>query len=222
MTTRAEQGIKNLTKVCNEYGLKLSCMPHEKYPTQAWLNFSIEGVNFKSNEFDNDDYNNIADAVSIWADTLSMPKFIEELKLMATVNIWSDTFEEYVKESYRFSKSNLKNLLNIALNQCSYAVDRWQDLADKKANYKFTDCHSAFLYKGYYITPYIMTVTLNEAIKNMKKAKRLQILFNLYYNGNKVNNDTIINDTLNDLFNNDNNERLMTMYGLIEDLEVEG
>ena len=160
----------------------------------------------KIRTFFNDDIDMITDLLINYDGIKDIKKVFDDASMTACMG-------EYVKESYNNSKYLLSDLLNMTMKECAYAVEKWADVVDKRITHNYKSTESAFIYKGYYITPCILRSVINNAIKSIDKNK-MQTFYNEYYNGNKVKNDVIIHDCLNDLFNNDNNARLM----LLDDL----
>jgi hypothetical protein len=122
-------------------------------------------------------------------------------------------FGEYVKDSYMSTYVNLNNLLQVAIKGCGYAQDKWQGVFDERINHEYKSTESAFLYNGYYITPYILTSLINKAWSELTKENQKEYL-DKFYNGQKIKTNDIVNDCLFDMFNNDSIERLTVMEGL--------
>lgn len=120
--------------------------------------------------------------------------------------------KEYVKDSYKNSKDNLLHLLAIAMNDCKLAQNKFDDTYNTRINHDFSSVESAFLYKGYYITPYILQAVIEQTWKSCTKAQQNAYLQKYY--AEKVNIKTIANDMLSDMFNNNNVERLTYMDDL--------
>ena len=138
---------------------------------------------------------------------------IKDVKRVFTNDTMTACMGEYVKDSYQESKYTLADLLEMSMKECSYAVEKWSDVVDKRITHNFKSTESAFIYRGYYITPCIIAKVMNSVLKAITKTS-MQMYYDVYYSGNKVKNDTIINDCLTDLFNNDNNERLLMLDDL--------
>jgi hypothetical protein len=137
-------------------------------------------------------------------------QYIEEFDMSP-----SDVSNEYVKESYRNSHANLVDLLKNALKGSMYAQDKFISVFDKRATHEFKSTESAFIYKGYYITPCILRDIIELAWNDCKKQYQIEY-FNKYYNGEKQNIKTIASDCLSDMFNKDDISRL----SLINDYKV--
>lgn len=113
----------------------------------------------------------------------------------------------YVKDSYQHSKNKLITLLANAMKNIAIAQDKFTDVFDKRIKHEFSSVESAFIYKGYYITPVILFVVIKEAWKSIDKIKQAEFL-NKFYNGKSIKIDKIANDCLNNMFNNNNIEML--------------
>ena len=204
MVSFCESGIKKMLVACDEIGLSVSF--EGAHAPRCLSSLTIEGVTIdKMTDWDASDYENLTDCICAWSE-YPQKQFIKELREFACVG-WLDLFGSYAKDSYQDALYSLKDLLKLAMNECAYAVDKWQDVADKRASHEYKSTESAFIYKGYYITPCILKHALNSVIKNIKNNDMIKF-YALYYGGCKVKNDVIVEDCLKDLFVNDSNERL--------------
>lgn len=208
-----KSGIATLEETLNMYDLEYS-MTGKHYPMNIT---SMEILNrpLTTTTWDCDDFKMLSDALVICIEELDMTKkelrqFIEEFDMSPC-----EVSGEYVKESYRNSHAGLVDLLKNALKGISYAQDKFTSVFDARATHEFKSTESAFIYKGYYITPCILRDIIELAWKDCKKEYQKEFI-NKFYNGNKTDFKTIANDCLADMFNNDNVERL----SLINDYKV--
>ena len=100
-----------------------------------------------------------------------------------------------------------------ATNDIKIAQDKFESVFDKRATHEFKSTESAFLYKGYYITPCILRSVIELAWNDCGKSEQKQYL-ERFYNGQKQNIVTIATDCLADMFNHDNIERLIMIDNL--------
>lgn len=210
MANLQTSGINAVMDVCKEYDI--ACQFEGKSMPTCASSLDVHGVHFNSlNQWDADGLKELASFVRCCIEDEGMTsKQLKKELINYNQEGWLELFGAYCKESYQESLYSLKDLLQMSLKECSYAVDKWQDVADKRASHEFKSTESAFIYKGYYITPCIIKHAVNSILKKIK-ADDMCKYYALYYAGNKVKNDTIINDCLSDLFNNDNNERLQML-----------
>lgn len=207
MVSFCESGIKKVLSLCDEVGLDVHY--EGMHAPRCLSSLTIEGVTIdKMTDWDASDYENLQDCIDAWS-SLPYKEFKKELKAFSNVG-WLELFGEYAKDSYQDALYSLKDLLQMSLRECGYAVDKWQDVADKRASHVYKSTESAFIYKGYYITPCILKHVINSVLKKIDSKNMLKF-YALYYSGCKVKNDTIIHDCLNDLFNNDSNEKLVML-----------
>lgn len=133
-----------------------------------------------------------------------MKKFIASYDVSMT-----DASGEYVKDSYRNSHMSLHDLLLNALKGISYAQDKFQTVFDARATHEFKSTESAFLYKGYYITPCILRDIIELAWNDCTKEQQREYLSKFYNDCKKVDIKTLATDCLSDMFNHDNIDRLI-------------
>ena len=207
------KGIANLENLLKFYNLEYT-MTGKNYPTNIT---SMEILNrpLTTTTWDCEDFETLTTALTICIEELGMNKkqirqYIEEFDMSP-----SDVSNEYVKESYRNSHANLVDLLKNALKGSMYAQDKFISVFDKRATHEFKSTESAFIYKGYYITPCILRDIIELAWNDCKKQYQIEY-FNKYYNGEKQNIKTIASDCLSDMFNKDDVSRL----SLINDYKV--
>lgn len=207
------KGIANLENLLKFYNLEYT-MTGKNYPTNIT---SMEILNrpLTTTTWDNEDFETLTTALTICIEELGMNKkqlrqYIEEFDMSP-----SDVSNEYVKESYSNSHANLVDLLKNALKGSMYAQDKFISVFDKRATHEFKSTESAFMYKGYYITPCILRDIIELAWNDCKKQYQIEY-FNKYYNGVKQNIKTIASDCLSDMFNKDDVSRL----SLINDYKV--
>lgn len=200
-------GIAEVKKVCTEYDIACQFEGNALPVTASHLD--IMGVNFNNlSAWYNDEMLELASFVRCCIEDEGMTyKQLKKELVNYNQEGWLELFGAYSKESYQESLYRLKDLLQMSLKECSYAIEKWGDVKNKAITHEFKSTESAFIYKGYYITPCIIKHAINSVLRKIK-ANDMCKYYALYYAGNKVKNDTIINDCLSDLFNNDNNERL--------------
>ena len=189
-------------------------MTGKNYPTNI-TSMEILNRHLTTTTWDCEDFETLTTALTICIEELGMNKkqirqYIEEFDMSP-----SDVSNEYVKESYRNSHDNLVDLLKNALKGSMYAQDKFISVFDKRATHEFKSTESAFIYKGYYITPCILRDIIELAWNDCKKQYQIEY-FNKYYNGEKQNIKTIASDCLSDMFNKDDVSRL----SLINDYKV--
>ena len=135
-----------------------------------------------------------------------------------------DTKTCYSKDSYRDACYSLLDLINMAINEaslsCELAKSMYTTLAYKTINHKFTSHKSAFIWHDMYITPCNLFKTYKKAIMGMNKDD-LQKYFNQYYDCKIIDFDIMVDDIFNDLFNHDNNERLVFLNNLNNNNKIE-
>lgn len=210
MANLQTSGINAVMDVCKEYDI--ACQFEGKSMPTCASSLDIHGVHFNSlNQWDADGLKELASFIRCCIEEEGMTsKQLKKELINYNTEGWLEIFGEYAKDSYQDSLYSLKDLLKLAMNECAYAVDKWQDVADKRASHEYKSTESAFIYKGYYITPCILKHALNSVIKNIKNDNMIKF-YALYYGGCKVKNDVIIEDCLKDLFVNDSNERLVML-----------
>jgi hypothetical protein len=204
MATNLKKSLDNLKDACmlHAYNLDLIGGDGETICNEIKIdNFTLGHVR----TLDNDDIDMLTDVLINYG--------LEEVKRVFSEISPCDVFGEYVKDSYMSTYVNLNDLLKVAIKGCGYAQDKWQGVFDERINHEYKSTESAFLYNGYYITPYILTSLINKAWSELTKENQKEYL-NKFYNGNKVKVNEIANDCLFDMFNNDSIERLTVMEGL--------
>lgn len=207
-------GIASLEKLLNYYGIEYT-MQGNKYPLNI-TNMNILGVQFDNvSAWDVDMFHEFVDYLTCLIEDEGMT--IKELKkeLKGYLLSPSDVSGEYVKESYRNSHENLYNLLQNVLKGSMYAQGKFESVFDKRVTHEFKSTESAFLYKGYYVTPCILRSILELAWNDCTKESQKQYL-QKFYNGNKTDFKTIANDCLSDMFNKNDIERLTMLDDLRE------
>ena len=207
-----KNGIANLENLLSYYGLEYT-MTGKNYPVNI-TNMNILGVQFDNvSAWDLDMFHEFVDYLKCLIEDEGMT--IKELKkeLRGYLLSPSDVSGEYVKESYRNSHANLYDLLQNVLKGISYAQDKFESVFDKRATHEFKSTESAFLYKGYYITPCILRSVIELAWNDCGKAEQKQYL-EKFYNGQKQNIQTIATDCLADMFNKDDISRLTMIDNL--------
>ena len=208
-----KSGILELENILNMYGLEYS-MTGKHYPMNIT---SMEILNrpLTTTTWDCEDFKMLADALKICIEdegmtTKELRQYIEEFNMSPC-----DISGEYVKESYRNSHASLYDLLQKVLKGCMYAPEKFESVLDKRASHEFKSTESAFLYKGYYITPCILRSVIEYAWNDCEKESQRKYL-EKYYNGKKQNIVTIASDCLSDMFNKNDIERLT----MLDDLRV--
>ena len=199
-------GIETLEKTLNFYGLPYE-MTGNKYPMNI-TEMSILGITYRDmSAWDVESFNLMNDALITCIEEENMNirqlrTFVEKYNMTP-----SEVSGEYVKESYYNSHCKLTDLLQNALKSISYAQSKFEAVFDERATHEFKSTESAFLYNDLYITPCILKVIISEAWKNCTKESQREYL-ERFYNGNKTDIKTIINDCLADMFNKNDLERL--------------
>ena len=208
-----KSGIATLENTLNNYGIEYT-MTGKNYPLNIT---SMEILNrpLTTTTWDCEDFKMLADALTICIEDMGMTKkqlrqYIEEFDMSP-----SEVSNEYVKESYRNSHAGLVDLLKNALKGSMYAQDKFATVFDARATHEFKSTESAFIYKGYYITPCILRDIIELAWNDCKKEYQKEYL-QKFYNGEKQNIKTIASDCLADMFNKDDISRL----SLINDYKV--
>ena len=209
-----KSGILELESTLNMYGLEYT-MTGKHYPMNIT---SMEILNrpLTTTTWDCEDFKMLADALKICIEDEGMTikelrQYIEEFNMSPC-----DISGEYVKESYQNSHAGLVELLKNALKGISYAQDKFQTVFDARATHEFKSTESAFIYKGYYVTPCILRSILELAWNDCTKESQKQYL-QRFYNGNKTDFKTIANDCFADMFNKNDISRL----SMIDDLRIQ-
>lgn len=205
MANTCAEGIKLMKKTCEEIGLEYSYEGNDDCLTSL----TIEGYTMTSMScWDMSDYENLCDCLNAWS-FLPYKELKKNLKEFIKVG-WLELFGSYCKESYKRTHYKLTDLLTIAMKDCGYALEKYGDIKNKALTHEYKSTESAFIYKGYYITPCMLRNVINNVLRKLSICD-LNKFYNLYYDGKKPQKDVIANDCLNDLFNNDNMERLQVL-----------
>lgn len=161
----------------------------------------------KNNNGKNAEYVHFSDgkhAVSFWTNTWDSES-IEELTSYITCYLvgevtWEalknydtshaksegddECLRRYVKTSYRLGKEKLATIFDLAVKDCSYS----KKLIAKFATFDYEKT-SAVLYRGNYVTPYMLEVVANEYMNEhgMKSTKAIcKELVNDYLSGKEI------------------------------------
>lgn len=207
-----KNGIACLENLLSYYNLEYT-MTGKNYPVNI-TNMNILGVQFDNvSAWDLDMFYEFVDYLKCLIEDEGMT--IKELKkeLKGYLLSPSDVSGEYVKDSYRNTHMSLSELLMKATNDIKIAQDKFESVFDKRATHEFKSTESAFLYKGYYITPCILRSIIELAWNDCEKQSQKEYL-QKFYNGQKQNIQTIATDCLADMFNKDDISRLTMIDNL--------
>ena len=200
------RGIANL-----ENCLKSNFLTYEligKHYPQNITSMEILGVPMTTTTWDCEDFEILTGFITeCIEDGMNLKELKKELRTFDASP--TDVSGEYVKESYRNSHMGLHDLLLNALKGISYAQDKFTTVFDARATHEFKSTESAFIYKGYYITPCILRDIINLAWNDCTKEQQKQFLSKFYNDCKKVDIKTIATDCLADMFNNNNIDRLL-------------
>ena len=209
-----KNSIYNLEKLLNSYGLPYE-LTGKNYPN-CITSMSILGVNIDIvSVWDNEDFRELESFLTccIEDEGMTFKELKEILKVYDLSN--TDITNTYVKDSYQNSHAGLVELLQNVLKGSMYAQDKFESVLDKRATHEFKSTESAFLYKGYYVTPCILRSVIEYAWNDCTKENQRKYL-EKYYNGQKQNIVTIASDCLSDMFNKNDIERLTMIDNLRE------
>lgn len=200
------QGIACLENALKTSGLTYT-MVGKHYP-QNITSMLIGKTSLTTTTWDSSDFKDLAEKIMYMYDEdytmKDMKNFIASYDVSMT-----DASGEYVKDSYRNSHAKLTDLLKNALKDIAYAQDKFQTVFDARATHEFKSTESAFLYKGYYITPCILRDIIELAWKDCTKEQQKEYLKRFYNNDCKIDIKTLASDCLADMFNHDNVDRLI-------------
>lgn len=206
------QGIACLENALKTSGLTYS-MVGKHYP-QNITSMIIAKTPMTTTTWDSSDFKDLAEKIMYMYNEdytmKDMKKFIAGYDVSMT-----DVSGEYVKDSYQNSHASLYDLLQNALKGSMYAQEKFESVLDKRATHEFKSTESAFLYKGYYVTPCILRSVIEYAWNDCKKENQRKYL-EKYYNGQKQNIVTIASDCLSDMFNKNDISRLTMIDNLRE------
>lgn len=199
------QGIAELENTLQFYGLDYS-MTGNKYP-QNITSMEILKIPFTTTTWTLEDFSELVSYIvcCIEDENMTMKQLKKELASYDLSN--SEITSEYVKDSYQNTHMSLSDLLIKATNDIKVAQSKFESVFDKRATHEFKSTESAFLYKGYYITPCILRSIIELAWNDCKKDSQKEYL-QKFYNGQKQSIQTIATDCLADLFNKNDIERL--------------
>ena len=205
--------MNNQTKgiACLENALKTSGLDYSmtgKHYPQNITSMIIAKTPMTTTTWEGSDFIDLANKIMYMYDEdytiKDMKRFIASYDISMT-----DASGEYVKDSYRNSHEKLTDLLKNALKDISYAQDKFQSVFDARATHEFKSTESAFLYKGYYITPCILRDIIELAWNDCTKQQQREYLKRFYNNDCKISIKELATDCLSDMFNHNNIDRLI-------------